>query len=455
MASGDSSPVELVEAALSELERVEITTNAFTHVLADHAVDEARRRAASPPVGTLHGVPVVVKELFDIVGTPTTGCCAAFEGRIALTDSAVVHRLRTAGAIIIAKSNQHEMACGATNLLSSFGPVRNPWDGTRIAGGSSGGSAAAVAGGVVSVALGSDTGGSVRIPASFCGVTALKTTHGAVSLRGAMPLVPTLDTAGPIGTCAEDCRVVLEAIAGYDPADVWSRRRRPWEVVAGLEGQRISILQRFQALASSEVRSAVTDAARTFEALGAVVDEIDEPDPDEAWDVVGPVFVTEFAAHYPELANDERAHPEVRALVEEGTRVSGTHYARSIEACRVARRRFDAALGRADFLLAPTTPFSAPRADETEVDIGGRTVDVRSGGPARLTMPINVAGLPAVSLPVGFSSDGMPVGAQLIGPSWSEPALCEVASRFQEATDWHRRRPSGSLPEAGQTTLTS
>lgn len=441
VAAREVSPVELVEKALKDLEHVETVTNAFTHVLPDQALARAKELEAIDPIGPLHGVPVAVKELYDVQGLPTTGCCAALDGRVPQSDSAVVERLRAAGAIVMTKTNQHEMACGATNLLSSFGPVRNPWDLERIPGGSSGGSAAAVAAGVVAMAMGSDTGGSVRIPSSFCGVTGLKSTHGAVSLLGAMPCVPSLDTAGPLAASARDCALVFEVISGFDSTDLWSRPRPAQADTRPVAGMRIAILRRFCALAHPEMRRGVEEAGRVLESLGAIVEEIDGPDPDEAWEAGGPIFATEFAASYPELAEDNRASREVRSLLKAGNRVRGTVYAKSIAAGRAASRRFDAAFSAADVLLAPTTPYPAPRAETEEVDIGGRTIDVRSGGPARLTMPINIAGLPALALPVGFSSENLPLGGQLIGPQWSEAQLCAVGAAVQEATDWHLRTP--------------
>lgn len=436
------SPVELVENSLALLETVETATNAFTHIVADQAIDDARRVEGAPVVGPLHGVPIAIKELYDVEGLSTTGCCAAFEDRVAPTDSAVVAKLRAAGAIVIAKTNQHEMACGATTLVSSFGPVRNPWDPSRIAGGSSSGSAVAVAAGVVTMAMGSDTGGSIRIPSSMCGTTGLKTTHGSVSLRGAMPCVPPLDSGGPLATSARDCIVVYDVISGFDPANVWSRRSAELADRGEVSGVRIAILDAFSRLATKDMRAAVEGAARVFEELGSHIDVVPSPDPSEAWEAVGPIFAAGFAAEYPDLAKDERAHPEVRSLVEGGNAISGTLYAKSIEAARAANRKLSAALEEADFLLAPATPYPAPRSDEVEVDVGGRRIDVRSGGPARLTVPVNLAGLPALSFPVGYSDNGLPLGAQLIGTHWTERQLCEIVAAYQDATEWHTRRPA-------------
>ncbi len=211
------SPVELVEASLAAIERVEDLTNAFTVVIPDDATMRARNLEGLGPRGPLHGVPVAVKDLYDVAGTPTSGCCAAYNDRIAYDDSVVVSRLREAGAVIVAKTNMHELAFGATTQVSSYGGVRNPWDTKRIPAGSSGGSGAAVAGRAVMMAMGSDTGGSIRLPAAMCGVTGLKPTHGAVSLRGALPMTASFDTGGPLAVSAEDCLLVHRIIAGFDP----------------------------------------------------------------------------------------------------------------------------------------------------------------------------------------------------------------------------------------------
>jgi Asp-tRNA(Asn)/Glu-tRNA(Gln) amidotransferase A subunit family amidase len=214
------SPIELVDEAIRGAESWQPVTNAFSQLHAEEARAEARRRAdelvRDTDPGPLYGVPVAVKDLFDVAGWETTGCCAAYRGRVAAIDAEAVRKLRTAGAVIVGKTNQHELAAGATNLVSACGPTANPWDRARMTGGSSGGSGAVVAAGVVPVALGTDTGGSVRIPASLCGVTGLKSTHGRVGLDGVMPLAPSLDTVGPLGSTAEDVALVHAVLTADD-----------------------------------------------------------------------------------------------------------------------------------------------------------------------------------------------------------------------------------------------
>lgn len=426
------SPVELVESALSAIQRVQPVLNAFTVVLAEDALARAKELEGREPAGALHGVPVAVKDLYDVAGVPTTGCCAPFADRLARADSAVVEALRAAGAIIVGKTNQHELACGATTQVSSFGPCRNPWDHDRIPGGSSGGSGAAVAAGVVSMAMGSDTGGSIRIPSSFCGVTGLKPTHGAVSLRGVMPMCPSFDTAGPLAATAEDCRRVWQVVQGFDPDDPWSQDGRPVDAPDALRSLRIAIPRSFTNDVDPEVVAAVEKAARVFEdELEIRIDEIEGPGLDESWLAWVEIGVPEVADCYRELWDDERISPGLKAFIGLGRAAQGVDTARGIARQRRIRRDFQWALTAADALLAPCTPVPAPRADDLD--------DARL---ARLTMPVNVAGLPALALPVGFSPGGLPLGAQLIGRPWSEEVLLQLGIAYQRTTDWHTHTPS-------------
>lgn len=431
----DVSPVAVVDIALDAIERAQPTLNACTHVLADSARRTARRLERSPaPRGPLHGVPVAVKELFDVRGAPTTGCSDAYSGRVATADAALVAALRRAGAIIVAKTNQHELACGATGLVSSFGPARNPWDTECLAGGSSGGSAVAVASRVVPLGFGTDTGGSLRIPASFCGVTALKPTHGAVNLRGTMPVSPALDTVGPIATTVTDCAVAFGVIRSATCPVM------PAASVMCLSGLRVGLPASFFSKVHAETKTAVERAAYVLEQLGAAVEEVDGPELDE--DGRGFAFVWgDFADAHRAVWEDPRLHPEVAALLDQGRAMSPSARRRSSERAGQIRATFRRALRRVDHLLCPTTPYAAPPATAEAVAVGSELLDVRRGGPSRLTLPVNLAGLPSLAFPVGFSAQGRPLGAQLIGPPWSEASLLTVGTMYQEATEWHRRLP--------------
>jgi aspartyl-tRNA(Asn)/glutamyl-tRNA(Gln) amidotransferase subunit A len=439
IAAGETTSVTLVERALEGAQRVQPVLNAFTHVLADDALARAKELdARGERLGPLHGVPIAVKDLYDMAGIRTTGCCAAYDERdTATADSVVVSKLREAGAVIVAKTNQHELACGATTLVSSAGPCLNPWDTARIPGGSSGGSGAAVASGVVAMAMGSDTGGSIRIPASFCGTTGLKPTHGAVSLRGAMPMCPSLDTSGPLARSAEDCALVHSVLAGYDAGYLWSRAGA-YDVPGEADGIRVGIPRSYFELIHTEVRVAVEEAAKVLESLGMRVVEVQGPDIAQAFGTFG-TRLAEVAHCYRDLWDDDRITPNLAALIAIGRQLSAPDAFGGRELELEVRREFAEAFEHADVLLAPCTVFPAPRIDDSEIEVEGGALDVHGGGCARLTMPVNVAGLPALALPIGFSSAGTPVGGQLIGNPWSEAFLCSIGAAYQRETDWHMR----------------
>ena len=421
--------VARVEASLKAIEEAQPGLNAFTSVLADDALARARELDGQEPVGPLHGVPVVVKDLFDIAGVPTTGCCGAYEGRVATEDSDVVAALRAAGAVIVAKTNQHELGGGATGLVSSCGPVWNPWGEGRIAGGSSSGSAAAVAAGVVTLAMGSDTGGSIRMPSSFCGITGLKPTHGRVSLRGALPMSPGYDTAGPMAQTAGQCAVAFRilTVGGLVPSP-------PARVVAGL---RIGLPAPFFQSLHPETRAATEDAAVALEKLGAVIEPLDGPGLDEGWKGFPHVWA-DLAHLHSAIVGDDRISPSLTSLINVGLRLTGTEYAASMARARAMRQDFELAFRRVDALLAPCTPYPAPRATDDEIPVQGGVLDVHRGAPSRLTVPVNEAGLPAIAFPVGRSTEGLPIGAQLIGSPYDEETLLAVVEAFQGATTHHR-----------------
>ncbi|MDQ3943696.1 MAG: amidase [Actinomycetota bacterium] len=427
------SAVLRVEAALQAIESAQPRLNAFTHVMADEALERAHELDGLEPAGPLHGVPLAVKDLFDVAGAPTTGGCAAYEGRLAALDSDVVAALRAAGAIVVAKTNQHELGAGATGLVSGFGPTWNPWGNRRIPGGSSSGSAAAVAAGVVPLAIGSDTGGSIRMPSAFCGITGLKPTHGRISLCGAMPMSPGYDTAGPMARTAAECAVAFRVLTspGFIPAPP----------VRGMDGLRVGLPAPFFERLHPETKSAVKGAAATFEKLGATVVPLQGPGLDEGWLGFRHVWA-DVAFLHAEIAGDDRVSPEVAALIESGLRLTGTEYAASMARARAVRSEFEDALRGVDALLTPCTAYPAPRADDQEVEVEGGTLDVHQGSPSRLTVPVNEAGLPAVAFPVGLSTEGLPIGAQLIGRVYDEETLLAVVETFQEATDHHQRRPA-------------
>ncbi|MCA1832285.1 MAG: amidase [Actinobacteria bacterium] len=424
VARGQQSPVDLLEETCETITRIQARLNAFTHIFEDEAFVRAKELASSAPAGPLRGVPIAIKELYDVAGAPTTGCCGAYMGRVATDDAAVVRRLREAGAIIVAKTNQHELACGGTGLVSSFGPVRNPWGDGRMPGGSSSGSGAAVGGGAVSFAMGSDSLGSIRHPSSWCGTTGLKTTYAAVSMQGAMPFIRSTDSAGPIAVSAEDCGLVHRVIADRAPPPP-----RP------LHDLRVGIPDSFFTLCHPDVRARVEDSIAVFRDLGVNVQRVAGPSIDLSWAAVV-MLLAEFGEEYQDLVGDDRVDPETaflfglpRAPLEDRR---GT-----VDA---ARADWSRVMDEADVLLAPATPYAAPRVDATSIEVEGGELDARAGM-ARYSAPVNIAGFPALAFPVGFTPEGMPVGAQLIGTAHSEETLVALGSAYQRETDWHLRLP--------------
>lgn len=427
------SPVDLVQRSLEAVERVEDSTNAFTTVLPDDAMERAKSLEREGPMGPLHGVPVAVKDLYDIAGVVTTGCCAAYHDRYAQEDSAVVERLRAAGAIVVAKTNMHELAFGPTSQLSCFGAVRSPWDPARIPGGSSGGSGAAVATRAVMMAMGSDTGGSIRIPASLCGITGLKPTHGGVSLRGAMPMTASFDTGGPLAVSAEDCIAVHRVLAGSDTGYPYSRQGAQAEAKPVAE-LRIGILRNWFGQAEDHVRDAVLDASRVFGDLGATIEEVDGLVPTGMRGELGAVLTGEFADHYRDLWDNPLVSPPIRSMMDAGRGFLATDYARGRELALETHMAFIRDFERFDLLLSPATPCTAGLAQDSDPIADAVSLTL-------FTMPVNAAGLPAIVFPVAW--EALPIAAQLIGPPWSEELLAATAAAYQRETHHHLRSAPG------------
>jgi aspartyl-tRNA(Asn)/glutamyl-tRNA(Gln) amidotransferase subunit A len=408
-----------VDAALEGIDAWQDRTNAFAQVFADEA------RAAADAGGRLAGLPIAVKDLFDVRGHPTTGCCAAIPSEPAERDAALVTRLRDEGAIVIGKTNQHELAAGVTNLESSCGPTRNPWDLQRITGGSSGGSAVAVATGIVPISLVSDTGGSARIPAAFCGTWGLKPTQGRLSTEGMMSLAPEMDCPGLLAGSFDDLRLGSEVLAGR-PND----RTAP-SVVGLLRGGRWE-------RCALEIKAAVGQAAERFRDTGVQVRDVDGSALDDVHRVWNRLAWPPFAERYGGLTGNPSLGAGAASLLGWGS----AHREELPDARARAeqiRGWFADAFDRVDLFLAATTPSVAPPIDAREVGLGdGTTIDIHHGGPSWHTTAANVAGLPALSVPFATSSEGLPIGVQLIGRANAEDALLAAAGLI---------RPSdGELP---------
>ena len=440
--AGRVSAVELATEALARIDRGNARLNAFITVTAEQAMHQARQAdselAAGHDRGPLHGIPVAVKDLFATRGVRTTAGSKVYENWIPATDAAVVEKLRSAGAVMLGKLNMHELAYGITSANPHFGAVRNPWNAEHIPGGSSGGSGAAVAARMVYAAMGSDTGGSIRIPASFCGTAGLKPTYGRVSRYGALPLGYSLDHMGPLTRTVRDAALVLNSIAGYDRRDGTSSRRPVVDFVpedgCGIRGVRIGVprnffFERLDADVESSVRAAIASA----ESLGAVVKPVTVPDM-EALNVVARIVLLAEASAVMEPFRERRGEfgPDVLALLDQGRLLPATDYVNAQRLRRGMRREFDRLWSEVDCLFTPATPNTAPRIGDTTVRLGGRDEDVRLAA-TRLVRGINALGLPALSLPCGLGGSRLPIGLQIVGPAFEETLILRVGAALEDA----------------------
>jgi aspartyl-tRNA(Asn)/glutamyl-tRNA(Gln) amidotransferase subunit A len=430
------SSMELTNAALACIERLNPATNAVQLVMAEAAREGARQAdaelARGEGRGPLHGIPVAVKDLFYTKGVRTTGGSKLFEDFVPDHDAAVVESLRAGGAVLMGKTGLHELAYGITSSNPHFGAVRNPWDRDRIPGGSSGGSGAAVAAGMVFMAMGSDTGGSIRIPASFCGVVGLKPTYGRVSRFGSMPLAYSLDHMGPLTRSVRDAAAVLNVIAGYDPRDETTSRRPVENYVPDLQpslkGMRVGMPDKYYLdRLEPDVDSAVRAAFRTVESHGAEIVPLPVPDIDAFNTVARLILLAEAtAALEPYLERRDQFGDDVMALLDQGRLIPATDYINAQRLRRKMQREFQALWSRVDCLFTPTTPITAPRIGETTTKIGGELQNVRLAT-TRFVRAINLLGIPAVSIPCGRDQRGLPIGLQIVGKPFAEAVIMRAA----------------------------
>ncbi|MFY9682762.1 MAG: amidase [Candidatus Sulfotelmatobacter sp.] len=440
------SPVELTRACLDRIEKLNPVLNAFITVTAESALAEARAAeieiARGEWRGPLHGIPVALKDLIDTAGTRTTAASGLYQNRIPAEDAGVVLRLRRAGAVILGKNNLHEFAYGGSSLVSFFGDVHNPWGAEHIAGGSSGGSAAAVAAGLCYAAIGTDTAGSIREPAALCGCVGIKPTYGRVSARGVIPLSWSLDHVGPLAATVGDAAVVLQAIAGYDKRDVGSADIAVSDYVSalrdGAKGLRIGIPRaHFYEALDGEVAAAVEEALGVIGGLvGEIRDvEIEIPADRAAQNAEAYAYHAQNVAQTPELYQ-----PETVRRILWGADISAVEYIQQRRELDVARRYIQNIFADVDLLVTPTTPIPAPAIADLRKDTDAlRPAELRL---LRNTRPFNVWGLPAVSLPCGFTKGGLPIGLQIAGPQWREDLVLRLAQTYESATAWHKRHPA-------------
>ncbi len=452
IASGELSPVDLANATVERVETTQPHLNAYLGVFAEELKSSAK--SAEDEItkgnhrGPLHGIPVGLKDLIDVEGRVTTGGSAAMEPVAASSDAAVTARLREAGALITGKLNLVEFAFGFSSVNPYTGDVHNPWDLERVAAGSSSGSAAAVASGAAAMALGTDTGGSVRMPAAACGISGLKPTYGLVSRRGVLDLSWSSDHVGPMCRTAADCALMMNAIAGHDPTDPASANRSVPDYTSrlGLElrGLRIGVpADYFFDDVDPEIESAVRSAIELMSSEGAEVVDVSMPWVEMGRAVNVAVLLPEAASvHRARLANrGDDYSPAVRYRLEAGLDIPAVDYIHAQRARAMFGDKMAKAMQEVDVLITPTVPIQTPTIAETTPQPGA-SYAAAGGEYPNFTGVFNATGQPSLSVNCGFTEDGMPIGMMISGKSFDDALVLGVGDAYQRLTDWHCRQPS-------------
>ena len=451
VASKELSPVEIIDAHLERIEATEGVLNSFITLLPEQAREAARRAEAQVQrgnyLGPLHGIPVGLKDLFNTAGVRTTSGSRIFDTFVPEQDCTVAARFQQAGAILLGKLNMHQFAYGPTGENPDYGHMHNPWDPELVSGGSSGGSGSAAAAGQCTITMGSDTGGSVRIPAALCGIVGLKPTYGRVSRHGLTPLSWSLDHPGPMVRTVEDAALTMNAIAGYDPGDVASARQDVPDYTESLTGDvrglRIGVpTEYFEAPLDPEVAKVVRDALEVLEGLGASVTPVSFPMFELSQAISGAILMSEAAAYHRDLLAKEghNLYPPVRLRLEGGLFVSAADYLKAQQGRAIFDREVRKLLEQVDLLAGPTEPVTAPTLLAPEVQAGEITVGT-TAALTQYTRPYNITGSPAISVPCGFSASGLPIGLQLAGRAFDEATVLRAAHAYEQATQWRNRRP--------------
>ncbi len=438
-----TTPQELADACFRQIERLNPTLNAFITVIEPNDALKVQYPAGTGPLTkALRGIPLALKDLFDTAGICTTIGSRFFADNVPDTNAFVVEKLKEAGAIILGKTNTHEIALGVTGNNPHYGTARNPWNTTRIPGGSSSGSAIAVATGMALGALGTDTGGSIRIPASLCGVVGLKPTYGRVSLRGVFPLSWNLDHVGPLTRCVRDAALMLQVISSYDPIDPASIRMLTGDylghLVDDMEGRKIAIgVGEFTESSDPEVWNAVQEAVKVFESMGCRVQKVNVDWMREAALANKTMTQADGAAVHRDRLKE---HPEmfgedIRRRLEDGVNTTSTEYILARRMQAEVKKRCELFFESYDLLITPTTPIAAPT-------IEGNDAVEQAGRLTRFTAPFNLAGLPALSVPCGFTQDGLPIGMQVVAAAWKDAKVLNAGYAYEQATEWHNRFPA-------------
>jgi aspartyl-tRNA(Asn)/glutamyl-tRNA(Gln) amidotransferase subunit A len=441
--SKEKNASDLAETCHRQIRRLNPTLNAFITVLPPEP--DMLPQAGSMP---LYGIPIAVKDLYDTRGIRTTSGSKFFEDNVPTEDAFVVKKIKKAGGQIIGKTNTHEIALGVTNNNPHFGACKNPWDITRTPGGSSGGSAVAVATGMALAALGTDTGGSIRIPAALCGVVGLKPTYGRVSLRGILPLSWNLDHAGPITRKVEDAALMLQVMGGYDEQDPVSVKTLPGDYSSHLRDPMserkvaLAVGSYIEEVTDPEILQAVRKAADVLEKQGVSTTEVNMDFLREAA-LANSLMTQADAAAFHRVRMQE--HPDwfgadVRQRLETGVKFTSSEYALARRTQVEIKRRFELLFEEYDVLLLPTTPIPAPVLE-------GEDAIERARMLTRFTAPFNLAGLPALSVPCGFTEDGLPIGLQIVSRAWNEAGVLRAGYAYQQTTEWHTIKPKIALPQ--------
>ena len=445
IAAGTLSPVALTEAALARIAALDPKLNAFITLTGDRArqaaaVAEAEIKAGKKR-GPLHGIPYALKDIYEVAGVRTTAHSKLLIDNVAREDAITTAKLEAAGMVLLGKLSTHEFARGGPTDALPFPNAKNPWNTAHFAGGSSSGSAVAVASGMVGLAMGSDTGGSIRLPATFCGLVGMKATYGVISRRGVVPLSFTLDHAGPLTRTVEDCALAMQVLAGYDPGDPGSAREAVPDYSAdlqkGVAGLTIGRARAYdiEAGVDAEMMAAVDAAAEKWRALGATIVDVVLPSKQRMDACIQTILLAEgFAIHGEWLRTRPQDYGRVtRERLMMGAFVTGGEYVQAQRLRRIITAEVDAVLAGCDAILCAGNPTAAPRV--VDVDEG----PFRRSHP--ITGPFNATGHPGLALPCGFGASGLPLGLQLIGRSYAEPMLLRIAQAYEQAAGWLARRP--------------
>jgi aspartyl-tRNA(Asn)/glutamyl-tRNA(Gln) amidotransferase subunit A len=444
IAAGSLSALELTRAYLERIERLNPRVNAFITVTAESALAQARaldaELAAGRSRGPLHGIPIALKDNIDTAGIRTTAASALFADRVPAEDAHVVQRLRDAGAVFLGKLNMHEFAYGGTSAVTHYGPVRNPRNLDYTPGGSSGGSAAAVAARMCAGALGTDTAASVRMPAAFCGVAGLKATHGLASIRGIIPLSESHDHVGPLCRSVADCALMMTALAGFDPLDpmsIRSERESYYDAIGRDVGSlRIGVpRQPFFDDLDPAIAAAIDRAIAVLRGMTGAVSDVALP----AFDSFAALVAEIYAYHAGYVADAERRklyQPITLGRILDGADIPSPVYIEARRQMAIARNTIDAVFEDVDVLVTPTTMAMPDKVDDA---LANAPEEIRL---IRNTLPFNVNGIPTISVPCGYTRAGLPIGLQISGPGLGEARVLALAHAYEQATEWHLREPS-------------